>query len=51
MNFNRCFMKPFSLMIFSLIALPFAIEASENTIENERVLFDFQKSGNLTGVL
>jgi monofunctional biosynthetic peptidoglycan transglycosylase len=34
-------------MIVFLMALPFVVEASENTIENERVLFDFQKSGNL----
>ena len=47
MNFTRIFIQSSFLLITCLLSLTLATEGSENTIQNEIVLFNFQKSGEL----
>jgi len=47
MNFTRIFIQSSFLLITCLLSLTFATERSENTIQNEIVLFNFQKSGEV----
>jgi NADH dehydrogenase [ubiquinone] 1 alpha subcomplex assembly factor 1 len=47
MKFTRIFIQSSFLLITCLLPLTSATEGSENTIQNEIVLFNFQKSGEL----
>ena len=47
MKFTRIFIQSSFLLITCLLPLTFATEGSENTIQNEIVLFNFQTSGEL----
>ena len=47
MSFIRFFIPSFFFLSICLLPLTFVTEGSENTIQNEKVLFDFQKSGKV----